>query len=175
VNIAAGIWNGLSIVMPASDYTASTGGALKLKGSGGITKHKKKKKPKPPAIESSSQALEKDENDSAPDAERELGDGGEEESTKPVESKAMKTEAELRFEENKKKRLEERLRRDGVKTHKEKVEELNRYLSKLSEHHDMYVLTSYCKLLLKLMQLGPELVQAKVSIICIEVGRIKSL
>jgi hypothetical protein len=26
-----------------------------------------------------------------------------------------------------------------VKTHKERVEELNKYLSNLSEHHDMYV------------------------------------
>lgn len=35
--------------------------------------------------------------------------------------------------------LDERLKREGFKTHKERVEELNRYLSNLSEHHDMYV------------------------------------
>ena len=35
--------------------------------------------------------------------------------------------------------LNDRLRREGVKTHKERVEDLNRYLSTLSEHHDMYV------------------------------------
>ena len=35
--------------------------------------------------------------------------------------------------------MDEKLKRDGVKTHKERVEELNRYLSNLSEHHDMYV------------------------------------
>lgn len=35
--------------------------------------------------------------------------------------------------------LDERLKREGTKTHKERVEELNRYLSNLSEHHDMYV------------------------------------
>lgn len=35
--------------------------------------------------------------------------------------------------------LDERLRREGIKTHKERVEDLNRYLSGLSEHHDMYV------------------------------------
>lgn len=35
--------------------------------------------------------------------------------------------------------LDERLKREGLKTHKERVEELNRYLSNLSEHHDMYV------------------------------------
>jgi protein FAM32A len=33
--------------------------------------------------------------------------------------------------------LHERLQKEGVKTHKEKVEELNKYLSNLSEHHDM--------------------------------------
>lgn len=38
--------------------------------------------------------------------------------------------------------LHERLQREGVKTHKERVEELNKYLSRLSEHHDMYVLLS---------------------------------
>lgn len=33
--------------------------------------------------------------------------------------------------------LDERLKREGVKTHKERVEELNKYLAGLSEHHDM--------------------------------------
>jgi protein FAM32A len=50
---------------------------------------------------------------------------------------ARKTEAERRWDEQRRKRLEDRLRREGVKTHKERVEELNRYLSGLSEHHDM--------------------------------------
>lgn len=70
-----------------------------------------------------------------------------------------KTEAERRHEEARRKRvccrvlcqalrayctdapqLDERLKREGLKTHKERVEELNRYLSNLSEHHDMYVI-----------------------------------
>jgi hypothetical protein len=38
------------------------------------------------------------------------------------------------------KQLNDRLQKEGVKTHKERVEELNKYLSKLSEHHDMYAL-----------------------------------
>ena len=33
--------------------------------------------------------------------------------------------------------LSDRLAREGIKTHKERVEELNKYLSNLSEHHDM--------------------------------------
>ena len=52
---------------------------------------------------------------------------------------AAKTAAELRYEESRKRRLEERLRREGARTHKERVEELNKYLSGLSEHHDMCV------------------------------------
>jgi len=50
-----------------------------------------------------------------------------------------KTEAERRHEEMRRKRLNDRLAREGSKTHKERVEELNKYLSGLSEHHDMYV------------------------------------
>lgn len=59
--------------------------------------------------------------------------------TPSMSSASGKTEAQLRYEERRRRRLEERLRREGVKTHKERVEELNRYLSNLSEHHDMYV------------------------------------
>jgi protein FAM32A len=34
--------------------------------------------------------------------------------------------------------LDDRLKREGgAKTHKQRVEELNKYLSTLSEHHDM--------------------------------------
>lgn len=52
--------------------------------------------------------------------------------------RGYKTEAQKRQEEMKRKRLEEKFEREGgVKTHKERVEELNRYLSGLSEHHDM--------------------------------------
>ncbi|KAI9883535.1 MAG: hypothetical protein M1823_004699 [Watsoniomyces obsoletus] len=48
-----------------------------------------------------------------------------------------KTEAERRHEELRRQRLAEKVKREGVKTHKERVEELNKYLSNLSEHHDM--------------------------------------
>lgn len=36
------------------------------------------------------------------------------------------------------KQLQERIQKEGPKTHKQRVEELNKYLSNLSEHHDMY-------------------------------------
>ncbi|KAI5298760.1 hypothetical protein KEM55_002972 [Ascosphaera atra] len=48
-----------------------------------------------------------------------------------------KTKAEMEYEEMRRKRLYQRLKREGVKTHKERVEELNKYLSNMSEHHDM--------------------------------------
>ena len=54
------------------------------------------------------------------------------------EETGYKTPAQIRQEEMKRKRLEEKFGKEGgVKTHKERVEELNRYLSGLSEHHDM--------------------------------------
>lgn len=54
----------------------------------------------------------------------------------------QKTEAEKRHDEIKKKRLLQLAESSGsrpelLKTHKERVEELNTYLSRLSEHHDM--------------------------------------
>lgn len=55
--------------------------------------------------------------------------------------------------------MHERLQREGVKTHKERVEELNKYLSRLSEHHDMYVfLFLFCfepKLTINRPKIGP--------------------
>ena len=141
--------------MPSSDYTAATGGALKLKGSH-VTK-KKKKKPKQPAAEGddakASAEPKQTTTDPGAQADADETDGilskgmrEEEASLRQEIEKELKqtgrpkTEAEKRFEEQRRKRLEDRLKRDGVKTHKERVEELNRYLSKLSEHHDMYVL-----------------------------------
>jgi protein FAM32A len=134
--------------MPSSEYTAASGGALKLKG-GGVDKKKKKKKKKPKTTESTKPSEDTSTNvakrsttdDDArkspagtpgrsvsPDtAERSIREGG----------GRQKTEAERRYDEMRRKRLEERLKKEGVKTHKEKVEELNKYLSGLSEHHDM--------------------------------------
>jgi protein FAM32A len=132
--------------MPSSDYTTATGGALKLKGAG-IGK-KTKKKPRTttestkPAEEPSTAVAKRATTDDDPrksssgtpgrsmspeTAERSIKEGG----------GRQKTEAERRHDEMRRKRMEERLKKEGVKTHKEKVEELNKYLSGLSEHHDM--------------------------------------
>ncbi|KAK4698169.1 protein FAM32A, partial [Lecanoromycetidae sp. Uapishka_2] len=145
--------------MPGDDYTAAVGGGLKLKGvnpSSKIQKHKKKK-PKPdsnPQSTPTTDILDKpaqdkdgitpesvEDSEQAPIAKNDEGqerngDRGDEAATPPP-SRAGKTEAELRHEERRRKRLDERLKREGTKTHKERVEELNRYLSNLSEHHDM--------------------------------------
>lgn len=40
--------------------------------------------------------------------------------------------------------MDERLKREGIKSHKQRVEEYNKYLSNLSEHHDMYGFWSGC-------------------------------
>ena len=133
--------------MPSSDYATAIGGGLKLKGAG-IDKKKKKKKAK-----STEEAAEFSRTTSTDVAKRPTSDGEALTSPSRTPSRSLspntaersmkeaggrkKTEAEKRHDEMRRKRLEERLKRDGVKTHKEKVEELNKYLSGLSEHHDM--------------------------------------
>ncbi|RAO66127.1 uncharacterized protein BHQ10_002139 [Talaromyces amestolkiae] len=134
--------------MPGDEYSAiSGGGKLKLKGSkvkdGRVDKTKKKKKKtdqdgataetraKSTEAEPEKQEASERHFDTVDDKlDDELSESGE----KRV---VFKTEAERKHEEQRKKRLNDRLRREGVKTHKERVEELNRYLSTLSEHHDM--------------------------------------
>ncbi|KAF2851766.1 DUF1754-domain-containing protein [Plenodomus tracheiphilus IPT5] len=141
--------------MPSSDYTTATGGALKLKGVGGIDKKKRRKekknitKPKSESpipteepIESTSEAaLRKSTREQVATSQsgtpgRSLSPQSAERSFKELPPR-KKTEAERRYDERRRKRLEEQMQKEGVKTHKEKVEELNKYLSGLSEHHDM--------------------------------------
>ncbi|QIW96516.1 hypothetical protein AMS68_002034 [Peltaster fructicola] len=126
--------------MPLSDYTDSVGGGLKLKGvkDGRVKKHKKKK----PAAD-----MLEDAGDKPSTSEHHDSHANEEiESAKATAAstdvarsanKYGKTEAQLQHEERRRKMEDDRARREGAKSHKEKVEELNKYLSKLSEHHDM--------------------------------------
>ncbi|KAK0265877.1 hypothetical protein LTR35_017061 [Friedmanniomyces endolithicus] len=123
--------------MPSSDYSSAVGGGLKLKGAKDAGIKKKKSKPagstssKAEAQVSDDKALQK----ALADEETSLeATGGERE----AETKQYgKTEAQKRHDERRRKRLDERLEKEGIKTHKERVEELNKYLSGLSEHHDM--------------------------------------
>lgn len=133
--------------MPSSDYTTATGGALKLKGAG-VDKKRKKKKPKTttestkPAEEPIPTAISK-RSRSRDGSQSPIGTPGRSLSPESAERSLkeaggrQKTDAEKRHDETRRKRLEEKMKREGVKTHKEKVEELNKYLSGLSEHHDM--------------------------------------
>jgi protein FAM32A len=150
--------------MPSSDYASAIGGGLKLKGvsSGGIEKKKKKSKKNKdpsaskdetshPTVSKTSTGASKDRSisPSRDDKAQPVGDGDNALSTKPrddaaitaaanrEQSAAYKTVAQRKHDEQRRKRLDERLRREGVQTHKERVEQLNKYLSGLSEHHDM--------------------------------------
>ncbi|KAI4210118.1 MAG: hypothetical protein LQ351_007020 [Letrouitia transgressa] len=147
--------------MPADDYTPAATGALKLKGahsSSKVSKHKKKR-PKPPpdsdksplpssTTDPTSTKSSHDKNTEDLDIpaaeEKDQNSRTNSQDRQTLITQGVKTEAELRYEERRRKRsrpfpqqLDERLKREGLKTHKERVEELNRYLSNLSEHHDM--------------------------------------
>lgn len=121
-----------------SDYTTA-GGGLKLKGAG-VDKKKKKKRPKPTDAAEANKTTDVEKrtpnNEHVKSPGRSLSPETVEQALKEGGGR-KKTEAEKRHEEYRRKRLEEKLKREGVKTHKEKVEELNKYLSGLSEHHDM--------------------------------------
>ncbi|ORZ22774.1 hypothetical protein BCR41DRAFT_420541 [Lobosporangium transversale] len=102
------------------DYE-TTGGSLRFKGGGGITKKKKKKSEKldPSKVKATLEAKE-----STPPP------------SKPIKV-IEKTAAELRFEEIQKKRQEEKVLKSAMKSHKEKVAELNRKLEEMTEHYDI--------------------------------------
>ncbi|KAJ6180960.1 Protein of unknown function DUF1754 eukaryotic [Penicillium mononematosum] len=124
----------------AGDEYSVGGGKLKLKGSkvsGGRIEKKKKKSTKKKEEGEATQSK----SESTPDTERPGSEKDEDvrsgEDRERERDAPGKTEAEKRAEEIRRKRLHERLQREGVKTHKERVEELNKYLSRLSEHHDM--------------------------------------
>ncbi|KAI8952704.1 hypothetical protein F4801DRAFT_540004 [Xylaria longipes] len=127
--------------MPADDYvSAGTGGALKLKGAK-VQKAKKKKgkskdKDKSASLERALSTTSKERDDTK----------NTEKATTPDRDSnpepEYKTEAERRHEEAVKKKMQRMLEDPALaseirKTHKERVESLNTYLSKLSEHHDM--------------------------------------
>ncbi|KAF2725811.1 DUF1754-domain-containing protein [Polychaeton citri CBS 116435] len=132
--------------MPSSEYTSAVGGGLKLKGAkdAGIKKKKKRDKSKGDDVTKSAEEPTKKELplEESKDTSLERASSVGEESSEAVlridgDQDDGKTEAERRYEERRRKRLDERLKKDGLKSHKQRVEELNKYLSNLSEHHDM--------------------------------------
>jgi len=151
------LWSSPDTTSPVmSEYAAiPSTGKLKLKGvkDSRIDKKKKKKKPKVDVGENATEDfkdnsivlknLEDEDEKITKESRRETslvngkevgpGAGIEDENLE----EHLKTEAERRFDEQRRRRLEDRLKREGIKTHKQRVEELNKYLSGLSEHHDM--------------------------------------
>ncbi|RYO86872.1 hypothetical protein DL766_001107 [Monosporascus sp. MC13-8B] len=142
--------------MGADDYAVAGGGALKLKGAK-VQKSKKKKKdkssnnlerslsviegdddPKATSSSSSKEAEKKEKKKRREDSD----DGAGDTEKSDHDTVEYKTEAERRHEEIQRRKLL-KMFEDGsakpelLKTHKERVEGLNTYLSKLSEHHDM--------------------------------------
>ncbi|KAJ4327619.1 hypothetical protein N0V84_002009 [Fusarium piperis] len=122
--------------MASDDYTVvGGGGALKLKGS--KVHKKKKKRDKKTDLEKNLDTGKRE--GPIPDKEAKDEPRDQEDDDRP---QVQKTEAEKRHDEIKKKRLLQLAESSGarpelLKTHKERVEELNTYLSRLSEHHDM--------------------------------------
>ncbi|TQV98927.1 hypothetical protein V2A60_007376 [Cordyceps javanica] len=139
--------------MPSDDYALSRsggGGALKLKG-GGVDKKKKKKSKRVKTDLERNLSVGEDASSTSKELvrsrskDRDASEGDEEEHRSAEGddgAPAQKTESERQYEDAKKKRLLKMAGKSGsrpelLKTHKERVEELNTYLSKLSEHHDM--------------------------------------
>ena len=92
------------------DYKGIVGGGLKLKGSSSSSLKKKKKV----------KTLLKSSEDE-----------------KEVIIRVEKTAAEIAHEQKLKERKKDRISKMAQKSHKEKVQDFNKYLSELSEHHDV--------------------------------------
>ncbi|RUS23843.1 hypothetical protein BC938DRAFT_474525 [Jimgerdemannia flammicorona] len=110
-----------------SAYENVTGGSLKLKGEDSSIKKKKKKSKKDK--EKLSAAFQ-----SA--LREETGSGSDSGSSKPIRV-VTKTAAELKFEETRRKRQEEKVKKAATKSHKEKVAEFNQKLEEMTEHYDI--------------------------------------
>ncbi|EHA52466.1 hypothetical protein MCOR27_011181 [Pyricularia oryzae] len=131
--------------MGDDDYTVAGGKGLRLKGA----KVKKNKKKKTEGSKAADKVTELDKAlsaDKRSDKDADAADGDDEQAPARQDEEyaplRRKTETERRFEEAKRKKLLEMAQSAAakpelLKTHKERVEELNTYLSKLSEHHDM--------------------------------------
>jgi len=108
-------------------YDNVPGGSLKLKGSSGnpnkIKKKKKKTKKDKEKLKSYAKDLINDDSESS-------------EKIVPIRV-VTKTEAELKFEEIQRKRLDEKVEKAARKSHKERVAELNRKLEEMTEHYDI--------------------------------------
>eukprot|EP00163_Fabomonas_tropica_P009657 TRINITY_DN19487_c0_g1_i1.p1 TRINITY_DN19487_c0_g1~~TRINITY_DN19487_c0_g1_i1.p1 ORF type:complete len:142 (-),score=44.77 TRINITY_DN19487_c0_g1_i1:119-544(-) len=134
----------------SSKYSNVPKGGLALKGGlPGVKKKKKKKKSAakldsaPDAIvEQATEAASRGKDTVAQD-NTEDGKGGSTLTEEELEARRLKelldarTPAEKRFAEKAAELELARLRKNKVKSHREKITELNQYLADLSEHHDI--------------------------------------
>ncbi|EFX04076.1 duf1754 domain containing protein [Grosmannia clavigera kw1407] len=129
--------------MPSDEYaSAGAGGALRLKGAK-VEKHKKKHKHKKKKLEA---ALEKglmDDRADKADADKDR----DEPADQTEDPFAHMTPTERRFAEAQERKFQDLLlaspeearasHPELFKSHKERLADLNAYLSRMSEHHDM--------------------------------------
>lgn len=125
-----------------SDYAHVAGGSLKFKG-GGVTDKKKKKKSHSASdrLKVDDEIKEKGKYQSIRSGEdKRQGEASGSASPAPPakedRSGAM-TDAERRYYEVQKQRREERAKKLGVMTHKDRITQMNAKLDRLSDHHDM--------------------------------------
>ncbi|KAI9143973.1 hypothetical protein BKA69DRAFT_1122636 [Paraphysoderma sedebokerense] len=125
----------------SSTYDDVVRGGLKLKGSklntvsDGKVKKKKKKSSSSTATDKNNSSASSS-STSQSQSRVDLNSSSSAKNQKPVVV-VSKTAAELKFEEIQRKRLREKIKKQASKSHKEKVEEFNEYLDKLSEHYDI--------------------------------------
>jgi protein FAM32A len=110
-----------------------TGGKLKLKGTAGVVKKKKKKKTATDT-EETHLAVAQDGAAPADGAAEQLDAGG---SAPAAVEEDRRTEAEKRHDAALRKLEETRLKKAAVKSHRERIKELNDKLATLTEHHDI--------------------------------------
>ncbi|KAK9456888.1 hypothetical protein V1511DRAFT_509572 [Dipodascopsis uninucleata] len=119
--------------MGSDDYVHIPGGGLKIKG----CKVEKKKKRKVHKVEKSvyESADAKQSINDAPGTRGvdHLDDGLKAKNDRQDD----RTEAEKRFDEIKRRRLEKLLEKKAAKSHRERIEEYNTYLERLTDHNDM--------------------------------------
>jgi protein FAM32A len=96
------------------DYDIKPSGSLKLKG----VKDKKIKKSKKDKAEKAKEAKE----ETSPEKD-----------TNPEAYAVPRTEAERRFDEIQRQRLEKKIEKNAVKSHRERVDDMNKFLDSLSD------------------------------------------
>lgn len=99
------------------------GGSLKLKGDSSAKVAKKKKK------KSSSSTQSEAQKGTSEEQQQNVG------SASASATALQKTEAQLNLERIQRERLEKKIEMLAEKSHKDRVNDFNKYLSKLSEHH----------------------------------------